>query len=446
MTSAYILILAVLFLGGLLAVVGDRIGTKVGKARLRLFNLRPKKTATLVAVLTGTLISASTLGLLFALSETLRDGVFRLDGIQQQLRLAKDELGSISTEKEQVDQELNQVGREKLNVERDFKQVQSRYRSMTRQAGRLRREVEDLRQQRERLLTQIPELQAQVRQRDERIASQDSQLRQSAFQVRSLQTREQRLRSDVNERNQSLNEQEAELVALAEDLILLQDAIDDLQAIRERHERGEFAIIQGQVLSRGAFIADNTVAARNAIDILLRTANQRALVLTRLTSDNLDEEVIAISQAEVQRLIAQIRDNREYVVRIRSAGNYVENNGEELVRVFADLTLNEQVFEQGDVLAEISFERSQSLSDTELWERLRNLIAVAQFQARRAVVGEVFIGDGEAEDFVTFLKALGRLDAQFDQIQAIVLDDTKTAGPLRLQFVVFDQGEVVLRS
>ena len=54
-----ILILVVLILGGLIATLGDRIGTKVGKARLSLFNLRPRKTAVLVTVFTGVMISAS---------------------------------------------------------------------------------------------------------------------------------------------------------------------------------------------------------------------------------------------------------------------------------------------------------------------------------------------------------------------------------------------------
>ncbi|NJM85416.1 MAG: DUF3084 domain-containing protein, partial [Leptolyngbyaceae cyanobacterium RM2_2_21] len=34
MTTGYILILAVLILGGVIATVGDRIGMRVGKARL----------------------------------------------------------------------------------------------------------------------------------------------------------------------------------------------------------------------------------------------------------------------------------------------------------------------------------------------------------------------------------------------------------------------------
>ncbi len=86
MSTGYILILAVLLLGGVIATVGDRIGTRVGKARLSLFNLRPRKTATLVTIMTGTIIAASTLGILFAASEYLRTGVFQLDSIQRQLR------------------------------------------------------------------------------------------------------------------------------------------------------------------------------------------------------------------------------------------------------------------------------------------------------------------------------------------------------------------------
>ncbi|MER3589695.1 MAG: DUF3084 domain-containing protein, partial [Mastigocladus sp. ERB_26_1] len=76
-----ILIIAILVLGGVIATVGDRIGTRVGKKRLSLFNLRPKNTAVLVTILTGLGISASTLGILFLADEGLRKGVFELEDI-----------------------------------------------------------------------------------------------------------------------------------------------------------------------------------------------------------------------------------------------------------------------------------------------------------------------------------------------------------------------------
>ncbi len=57
----YTLILAILVLGGLIATVGDRLGSRIGKARLSIFKLRPRTTATVVTIVTGALISASTL-------------------------------------------------------------------------------------------------------------------------------------------------------------------------------------------------------------------------------------------------------------------------------------------------------------------------------------------------------------------------------------------------
>ena len=92
MTTGLVLIVAILVLGGVIATVGDRLGTRVGKARLSLFNLRPRQTATLITIITGIVISASTFGLLFAVSDQLRTGVFELGKIQNNLKEARDEL------------------------------------------------------------------------------------------------------------------------------------------------------------------------------------------------------------------------------------------------------------------------------------------------------------------------------------------------------------------
>ncbi|MFN5726799.1 MAG: DUF3084 domain-containing protein, partial [Pseudanabaena sp.] len=51
--AGYTLILAILILGSIIATLGDRIGTKVGKARLSIFKLRPRDTATVVTIATG---------------------------------------------------------------------------------------------------------------------------------------------------------------------------------------------------------------------------------------------------------------------------------------------------------------------------------------------------------------------------------------------------------
>ena len=42
--SGWALILVLLVLGGVLSTLGDRLGSRVGKARLSLFSMRPRRT------------------------------------------------------------------------------------------------------------------------------------------------------------------------------------------------------------------------------------------------------------------------------------------------------------------------------------------------------------------------------------------------------------------
>ena len=123
MTTGYILIAAILILGGVIATVGDRIGTRVGKARLSLFNLRPKNTAVLITILTGGLISASTLAILFAADEGLRKGVFELEDIQKDLRNKREQLKTAEAQKSQVETELNQTRKEKTQAQQDLQAI-----------------------------------------------------------------------------------------------------------------------------------------------------------------------------------------------------------------------------------------------------------------------------------------------------------------------------------
>lgn len=49
--------LVLIVMGGIIAFLGDRIGSKVGKKRMTLFGLRPKYTSVIVTIISGVLIS-----------------------------------------------------------------------------------------------------------------------------------------------------------------------------------------------------------------------------------------------------------------------------------------------------------------------------------------------------------------------------------------------------
>tara|TARA_Y100001968_G_scaffold333752_1_gene399045 strand:- start:13091 stop:14032 length:942 start_codon:yes stop_codon:yes gene_type:complete len=90
--TGWLLIIALLILGGILSTLGDLLGSKIGKARLSIFNLRPKRTAILITVITGSLISSLSLGFMLLINKQLRVGLFELNQLQRDRNSLEDRI------------------------------------------------------------------------------------------------------------------------------------------------------------------------------------------------------------------------------------------------------------------------------------------------------------------------------------------------------------------
>ncbi|WP_269604400.1 DUF3084 domain-containing protein [Prochlorococcus marinus] len=90
--AAWLKILLLLILGGILSTLGDRLGTRVGKARLSIFKLRPKSTAVLITVFTGSIISAISFATMVVFDRDLRVGLFQLEDIREKITASEKEL------------------------------------------------------------------------------------------------------------------------------------------------------------------------------------------------------------------------------------------------------------------------------------------------------------------------------------------------------------------
>jgi len=53
-----VLIAVLAIMGGAIAYIGDKLGTRVGKRKLSIFGLRPKHTSIIVTIITGILIAS----------------------------------------------------------------------------------------------------------------------------------------------------------------------------------------------------------------------------------------------------------------------------------------------------------------------------------------------------------------------------------------------------
>jgi len=118
---AWILITFLILLGGLIAPFGDLLGTKIGKARFSILKLRPKKTATIVTIITGSFISAISIGLLILVSEEFRQRLFiDIPFLQKTLDESKKALIPLQEERKRLEDKINNKEKElnklKINV------------------------------------------------------------------------------------------------------------------------------------------------------------------------------------------------------------------------------------------------------------------------------------------------------------------------------------------
>ncbi len=110
--SGWLLIIFLLLLGGLISTLGDLLGTKIGKARFSILKLRPKRTATLITIITGGLISASSLSFGILVNRQWRLGLFRLGDLQRELKESREELIPLKQERKDLENELKLLERD----------------------------------------------------------------------------------------------------------------------------------------------------------------------------------------------------------------------------------------------------------------------------------------------------------------------------------------------
>jgi len=120
---AWILIVFLILLGGLIAPFGDLLGTKIGKARFSILKLRPKKTATIVTIITGGFISSISIGLLILVSEEFRQRLFvDIPLLQKTLDESKQALLPLKEEREMLEKKINSKEKELNKLKDDIKE------------------------------------------------------------------------------------------------------------------------------------------------------------------------------------------------------------------------------------------------------------------------------------------------------------------------------------
>lgn len=87
-----LLIPVLIVLSGAIALVGNAVGRNIGRRRLTLLGLRPRYTAQVITVVTGMLITVTTLLVTLALSQEARVALFHLNEVLSETRRLEEEI------------------------------------------------------------------------------------------------------------------------------------------------------------------------------------------------------------------------------------------------------------------------------------------------------------------------------------------------------------------
>lgn len=314
MTAGYILVFVILVLGGTIATVSDRLGTKVGKARLSLFKLRPRDTAVVVTVMAGSILSALTLGILFATSKPLRTGVFRIDEIQKRLNNARRELNQATQEKNRVETELAQARAAGAQARANLEQINRSLQAANAEQARTQTKLNSLRSQlnsvqaaKSQTEQQLSQVEAAKSQTEEQLSSVEAAKSRTEAQLKLVETARSTTRTQLDRTESQLNTVSAQKTSLGSEIAQLQGERQQLIEQREQvktqiaQRDREIAQREAEIAKRDAEIADrNELIAQRDKEIA-----QRAQNLAERDQAIVDRDKVIAEREELLEILAQ---------------------------------------------------------------------------------------------------------------------------------------------
>lgn len=366
--------------GGLIAYLADKMGSKIGKKKMSVFGLRPKHTALLLTVASGVVISFLSILTVTISSQSARTALFGMEKIQA-------ELAALNKEKETATKALEEA---KGNVKTQ---------------------------------NEIIEL------LDKDIKKSTEAKKQAEAQLHGVQGKYALAKMEVK----SLSDAKANLA----------NEVKDLEATTERLRQGIINMREGQVYYRAgevvyaAVLRGGMTAEENRDQVLwlLQNANESALQRLGELKPEKPVQVIWVSQEMVDEVMTLLsKSNENYLCRLRTHANIIVG---ELVACEMELIPNKLVYEDDEEIcsAEYNLAEHPMPADAVVMAFLTkvNHNAVAKGVLPDPVTGKV--GTLDAETMVMTSNAIKNATGAF-KITAYAKGDVYTAGPVRISMKV----------
>lgn len=384
--------LVLMAMGGLIAFLGDKIGSKVGKKRLTLFGLRPKYTSIIVTIISGTLISCLTIAALAIVNENVRVALFGLSRLHAEM----DQLNAEISDKNKA------LDEGKLLLNQRNEEVEA----MTQKTQTISSELDRVESQRNYMQDQLSVV-------NEAYSKAQADVENSAEDIRQLEATKKELSGNIAKLNQ---EKEA--------------LIQNIENIRE----GTVIFRAGQVLTSAVVDANmNTETASQVLAGILNDINNA--LRERLNIQNKDAVVVRVPRMEFSNAVQKISHSKtKKLIRVTAAGNIIL--GESTVVDF-DIHDNVLIYPKGMIVLSMDMNQYKNYKNQDL-KVLQFLKDVNHEATSKGVLPDPITGNVGQLDTKEMLDVIQRVKELGGRCRliAIAKHDTYTAGPVTIDVKV----------
>jgi uncharacterized protein (DUF3084 family) len=380
----WVLLVLILLLSALVAYLGDRVAKWAGKRHFRFLGLRPRQTATLVAVMTGVGIALfSYLGFLLVFREA-RETILEAQAIREERDRLKGEREALLRAKEAMEaeaaralSELNALRAERKELLKALEEAEAlkgrlmaEARGLQAQVASLGKEKARLEEEKTRLAALLSEREALLAEKERALAEKTGALkaleeasRRTAAEKKRLEGEKGRLEADIALLQARLEEARRERQGFEEELSALRGRLAEAQrSLAQAEERVRDLLRQAEALagergqlserllrlSQGLYLGEVRLGAEEGRATLERVAERRALLQGFRGAELLEGEVRGPG-----------------LVVLEGAGYW---DGRLLVRF--RFYPEKKAFAAGEVLASATFRLSTQARHQEVLERL----------------------------------------------------------------------------
>lgn len=381
------LILVLAVVGGVIAWIGDRLGTRIGKKKLSIFGLRPRHTAVVVTIFTGICITTVTFAIMAAVSENVRTALFGMDRLNAMIADTRAALDFTAAELDQAKNAQEQASGELVKSEEEIARLEAE--------------------------------QSELRAESERLSAGNHALMMEKEGLVSLNGRltgeNETLLADIHALGVRANELRTGLLNLREGNIM--------------YQAGE--IIASGTIPAGLSHAEIERGLAGIAQLGTRNISARA-------GENHTDQDIWIYRPEYEAAVRAIEESSvDMIVRIVAAGNLVR--GDE-IRASIELYPNRVIYHDEELIIARVYapEGLGSAAEQSVMAFLREVNAAASAKGILPDPIRGTVGIIEGAEFYSLVQDLAGRTGEV-VLSAYADGDTDALGPLRLKFKIEDE-------